>query len=45
MSYALKPYIRYNKISNTMFQSEGAYVEYQVRLSKAREHAIFIALK
>ena len=24
-----------------MFQSEGAYKEYQVRLSKAREHAIF----
>ena len=41
LSHALKPYISYNKISNTMFQSEGAYKQYQVQLSKAREHAIF----
>ena len=40
LSYALKPYIRDNKISNTMFQSEGVYKEYQVRLSEVRERHI-----
>ena len=26
LPYAVKPYILYNKISNTMFQSKGAYI-------------------